>query len=281
RYVGWHKFNFIQACGVRPKYVEADGTKHPYCGRTCARQSRAVSSIECLHRSCHALGKTGFAGFCCEKHAKYGVSSGSVEGCTNCKDMPQMIGTLCGSCNLLANKKKGLKELSPTSKEFKDYQRHFSEQWKRPGYLAPRIAKIFLIDNPRDARDKQHASRKDYLSAIEIRTYHSSQCICNFGDTNLELCSYKSCGICCIARSSFGFLAFGAHFNHGRFGDGIYSYRNSALADRFATSCTSSPYRVSLGCSVIVDGSSTVGTWSYDLIHADRDFRMLMMHRSS
>jgi hypothetical protein len=38
-----------------------------------------------------------------------------------------------------------------------------------------------------------------------------------------------------------------------RFGDGIYSYRNPALADLFATSCTSSPYRVMIACDVAVE----------------------------
>jgi hypothetical protein len=44
-----------------------------------------------------------------------------------------------------------------------------------------------------------------------------------------------------------------------RFGDGIYSYRNPALADDFATSCTSSPYRVMIACDVVVE-PETPGT---------------------
>lgn len=40
---------------------------------------------------------------------------------------------------------------------------------------------------------------------------------------------------------------------HGtRHGAGIYSYLDPALADGFATSCTSSPYRVMIACDVIV-----------------------------
>lgn len=48
-----------------------------------------------------------------------------------------------------------------------------------------------------------------------------------------------------------------------RFGDGIYSYRNPALADNFATSCTSSPHRVMIACDLVVEpgtpGSTEVG----------------------
>lgn len=56
-----------------------------------------------------------------------------------------------------------------------------------------------------------------------------------------------------IAKSNFKSLAFGTPWNQGRFGDGIYSYRNPALADRFATSCTSSPFRVMIACDVSVE----------------------------
>jgi len=41
------------------------------------------------------------------------------------------------------------------------------------------------------------------------------------------------------------------------FGDGVYSYRNPALADNFATSCTSSPYRVMIACDVTVEPAQT------------------------
>jgi len=37
-----------------------------------------------------------------------------------------------------------------------------------------------------------------------------------------------------------------------RFGEGIYSYRNPARADRFSTSCTTSPYRVMIACDTFV-----------------------------
>ena len=37
-----------------------------------------------------------------------------------------------------------------------------------------------------------------------------------------------------------------------RFRNGIYSYRNPAYADQYATSCTSSPYRVMIACDALV-----------------------------
>ena len=37
-----------------------------------------------------------------------------------------------------------------------------------------------------------------------------------------------------------------------RFGEGIYSYRNPACADKFSTSCTTSPYRVMIACDTLV-----------------------------
>jgi hypothetical protein len=39
---------------------------------------------------------------------------------------------------------------------------------------------------------------------------------------------------------------------HSRYGAGIYSYLNPALADGFSTSCTTSPYRVMIACDAIV-----------------------------
>lgn len=41
-----------------------------------------------------------------------------------------------------------------------------------------------------------------------------------------------------------------------RHGSGVYSYLDPALADGFATSCTSSPYRVMIACDVIVSSGS-------------------------
>ncbi|THV01272.1 ADP-ribosylation [Dendrothele bispora CBS 962.96] len=94
------------------------------------------------------------------------------------------------------------------------------------------------------------------LSCIQnTMTSQSSetQCICNLGVNQAVLCDLKSCGICNVVKSSFKTFAFGEHANNGRFGEGVYSYRNPQLADKFATSCTSSPYRVTIACDVVVE----------------------------
>ena len=109
----------------------------------------------------------------------------------------------------------------------------------------------------------------------KVRSFHSSLCLCDLGTKGAVLCSSKSCGICQIVKSRFKSFAFGALSNTGRwvvdcilgrieltrpiisFGDGIYSYRNPALADVFATSCTSSPYRVMIVCDVVVEPRQT------------------------
>jgi hypothetical protein len=108
----------------------------------------------------------------------------------------------------------------------------------------------------------------------EIRTFHGAQCICDFGVKSTAPCKIPSCGICNIVRSSFNAFAFGASYNTGRhvflvfsfflrltraffsfvscprYGKGVYSYENPVLADKFATSCASSPYRIVIACDV-------------------------------
>jgi hypothetical protein len=115
--------------------------------------------------------------------------------------------------------------------------------------------------------------RSSYPTFEEVRSFHSSQCICDLGHKEPVLCNYRSCGICSIVKSSFKSFAFGVTSNSGRcawncwlqwntnwwfrsrFGEGIYSYRNPAFADQYATSCTSSPYRVMIACDALVEGA--------------------------
>ncbi|GLB40707.1 hypothetical protein LshimejAT787_0805780 [Lyophyllum shimeji] len=250
--------DLCEICGARPKFVE-NGVKHQYCSRTCARNGQGPVPDSCKLRGCRATGKSAFASFCSEAHAKEGVLQGVVQACESCEILPRTVGALCIACDRRAHSQGSIRELRPNGRTFRNYKDHFVSQWKSPE-PAPTVEKIFEVDVPHDVRTKHNAYRATSSSAVEIHTYHSSQCICNFGvDASSVLCSYKSCGICCIVKSSFNSFAFGVPFNTGRFGDGIYSYRNSARADYFATSCTSSPYRVSIGCSTIVD-SGTVGS---------------------
>jgi hypothetical protein len=50
----------------------------------------------------------------------------------------------------------------------------------------------------------------------EVRSFHSSQCICDLGTKEAVLCSLKSCGICQITKSRFKSFAFGVLYNSGR-----------------------------------------------------------------
>ncbi|KAF8449242.1 hypothetical protein L210DRAFT_3387990 [Boletus edulis BED1] len=85
-----------------------------------------------------------------------------------------------------------------------------------------------------------------------LRTFHASQCICDMGTKGTVLCDWHSCGICNIVKSAFERVAFGAPGNKGRHGDGLYSSTDPSVADRFATSCLSSPYRVMVACDVVL-----------------------------
>lgn len=103
-----------------------------------------------------------------------------------------------------------------------------------------------------------------------LRTFHASQCICDMGTKGTVLCDWRSCGICNIVKSSFERVAFGAPGNKGRsvrylvtrfhrtqrllfrHGDGLYSSSDPSVADSYATSCLSSPYRVMIACDVVL-----------------------------
>lgn len=90
-----------------------------------------------------------------------------------------------------------------------------------------------------------------------IRTFYGTQCICDLGVADSSLCSWKSCGICSTIKNSFTTLEFGATSNNGRYGKGIYSYFDPSMADRFATSSASSPYRAILACEVNVPATDS------------------------
>lgn len=143
------------------------------------------------------------------------------------------------------------------------------------GDVTPTIEKVVEILLPRDVQSRfehyrlvlvhsggfgligSRIFRQSLLSTTnvqEVTTYHSSQCICDFGVKDMSLCDWPSCGICNIIKSSFRTFAFGVQHNTGSYGAGIYSYHNPAKAHTFATSSTSSPYRVLLSCSVLAPG---------------------------
>ena len=54
--------------------------------------------------------------------------------------------------------------------------------------------------------------------ALEVTTFHSSQCICDLGaKSHASLCNIVSCGICSAVKSSFTEFAFGVKKNEGRY----------------------------------------------------------------
>lgn len=99
----------------------------------------------------------------------------------------------------------------------------------------------------------------------QMRTYHGAQCICDLGVSNPSLCSWKSCGICSIIRTSFTAFEFGVTSNTGRYGKGIYSYFDPSMADRFATSSLSSPYRVILACEINIPTTNS-NAWKSPIV---------------
>ncbi|KAF9463919.1 hypothetical protein BDZ94DRAFT_1217417 [Collybia nuda] len=243
--------DLCEICGKKPKFIDK-GVKHPYCSRTCARKGQGPTPAGCILQGCHATGKPAFANFCSEAHAKEAVRRGTILGCDNCNTQPRTVGDLCIACDRVARTEARIRELDADGTIFKNLRSQFLSEWESND-ATPTIEKVYEITASRDARARRDAYRAKYRGAEEIRTFHSSQCICNLGYKNLALCTFKSCGICCIAKSAFKDLAFGASFNTGRFGDGIYSYRNPALADRFSTSSISSPFRAMLACDAIIE----------------------------
>ena len=121
--------------------------------------------------------------------------------------------------------------------------------------LGKRIGEIDLAwrSPPVNHSDKIFRKNLEALgNTSQIRTFYGAQCICDLGIADPSLCNWKSCGICLIIKSSFTAFEFGATSNSGRYGRGIYSYFDPSMADRFATSSISSPYRAMLACEVNV-----------------------------
>ncbi|THU94584.1 hypothetical protein K435DRAFT_668206 [Dendrothele bispora CBS 962.96] len=242
--------DLCETCGKKPKFVE-NGFKHPYCSRTCARSGPGPGPKPCLLRGCRVTGRPAFADFCSDIHAKEGVRKGQVQGCTVCGTQPRSIGELCITCERSNAGKTRFRELDNNGATFKQVRSQFISEWD--SHQKPSVEKVYEVILPRDVQNCHASHRKRLQSAKELRTFHAAQCICNLGVSQAVLCDFKSCGICTVVKSSFKTFAFGEPTNNGRFGEGIYSYRNPQLADKFATSCTSSPYRVMIACDIVVE----------------------------
>ncbi|KAF7378240.1 hypothetical protein MSAN_00248900 [Mycena sanguinolenta] len=185
------------------------------------------------------------------------VQSGQVEGCDSCHEHPRASGDLCIVCDRKVVGPR-LKELTVGGVTFADVRSQFLSGWHSLNAVRPRVHKVYQISVPSHIRALHNAYRANQRATEEIRVFHSAQCICDMGTKTAALCNYKSCGICCIIRSSFNGFAFGEKYNIGRFGEGIYSYKNPSLADVHATSATSTPYRVVIACDVAVEANLEV-----------------------
>lgn len=149
-----------------------------------------------------------------------------------------------------------LRELNPKGATSQSIVSEFYRAWD--GNEEPTVVKVIEIVFSRDVRAAYAQYQQNLETAMkvyELNTYHSTQCICDFAVNDLSLCEWQSCGICSIIKSAFGSFAFGATHNSGSYGEGIYSYPNPAQADQWATSSTSSPFRVMLACKVVISAA--------------------------
>jgi len=234
-----------EICGKRPKFIE-NGFQHPFCGRSCARQKQQKNHTACGLERCPSTAKTAFTGFCSPSHAREAVRLRQIKGCTYCTTAPATTGDLCAACDRRFQSGTFLQELDGHGKVFERVNEMFSGSWQALGSRA-RVEKVYKVIVSQDDLARKIAYREKLTStgtSQTLHTYHSSQCICNLGVKSSTLCDILSCGICQIVKSSFKAFAFGVPSNAGRYGDGIYSYQNPAKADHFASSCTTSPYRV-------------------------------------
>ncbi|KAK7006222.1 hypothetical protein R3P38DRAFT_2646837 [Favolaschia claudopus] len=244
--------DMCEQCGEKPKFIEPGGSRHAYCSRRCAKEAQGASPSACALRGCRATGKPAFSNFCSDDHGKQAVRLGQATGCDACHDHPRSANSdLCIACDRKTSGPR-LKELSTGSTTFVDVRSQFLSEWDSLDAARPHIDKVYQVIAPRNIRARYNAYRANQRAMEEIRAFHSAQCICDMGTKTPILCNFKSCGICCIVKSSFNEFAFGEKYNMGRFGEGIYSYRNPSLADAFATSATSTPYRVLIACDVAV-----------------------------
>ncbi|KXN91184.1 hypothetical protein AN958_02752, partial [Leucoagaricus sp. SymC.cos] len=242
-------------CGIKPKFVE-EGFKHPYCSRTCMRSSgQGAALTACILPGCRATGKLAFSNFCSSEHAGQvpaGIHQGQVAACAQCGIHPGAIGELCFGCNRRSRAKPRLQELNADSAAFRNLQAQFLSEWETKSDHLPGFEKAYKVILTRDVRVRHDTYRAKIVGSKEIQTFYSSLCVCDLGTKDGNLCTGSTCGICCAVRSAFKSLAFGKMSMPGRFGSGFYSYQNPARADRFSTSCTTSPYRVMIACDTVV-----------------------------
>ncbi|KAJ7687676.1 hypothetical protein B0H14DRAFT_3101370 [Mycena olivaceomarginata] len=238
----------IQQCGQKPKFIEPGGSRHPYCSRSCAKHAQGASPSACALRGCRATGQASLCQLLLRQPMGgelTGRALGQWKDAIPCHDHPRASASdLCIACDrkMLGPR---LKELSVGSASFHGWS--VNSSGTRRTLRRPRIDKVYQVSVPRNIRDR-HTRTGNTAPILEIRVFHSAQCICDMGTKTPALCSFKSCGICCIVKSSFNEFAFGEKFNTGRV----------RLADVHATSATSTPYRVMIACDVAIESDFEV-----------------------
>jgi len=88
-------------------------------------------------------------------------------------------------------------------------------EWESTSF-APMLEKVYEVILPRDNRLRHDQYKASNTSFEEVRSFHSSQCICDLGTKESTLCGFRSCGICSIIKSGFKTFAFGVNYNTGR-----------------------------------------------------------------
>ncbi|KAL1724552.1 hypothetical protein EV715DRAFT_245113 [Schizophyllum commune] len=263
RHSGMPTTHLCEVCGKRPKFME-NGTRYPYCSRTCASK-QGLNPSPCALSTCEATGRTAFGGYCCEQHAIDAVQSREALACTTCLRLPRAVGDLCTGCNRSQDPGTArLMEVDAGSTEFSNLEAHFVSEWSGPG-IVPSVEKVYRVVLPADTMRGYHDYQSSRPNETRIRTFFSQQCICDLGTKFPVLCDFKSCGICMSIKSSFRTFAFGSKQIEGMPERGVYTYGNPSMADKDATSCTTSPYRVMIACDAVADLALKKG--SVDAIH--------------
>ncbi|KAG2111733.1 hypothetical protein DEU56DRAFT_919961 [Suillus clintonianus] len=247
--------NMCEACGNKPKYVDPSGMQHSYCGRSCARTMVGKAASECSLKGCSNPGNA-FNGFCSVDHAKQGSAVSPPSASPGPKTQPQTH-----NHNGTGRTKPKppldivhLSEIPSSTTVWREFVREWNSKWlsQEGSALVEKLYEISYPTSISDAQDKYLQGTQATGQARILRTFHASQCICDMGTKGPMLCKWNSCGICNVVGSAFKGVAFGVQYNTGRQGKGLYSSRNPASADRLATSCLSSPYRVVIACDVVL-----------------------------
>ncbi|RIB17971.1 hypothetical protein C2G38_2131873 [Gigaspora rosea] len=166
--------------------------------------------------------------------------------CIQCKEFPRVKSSeFCAPCML---------KLPANSQKYKDVAKQFKDAWKHPHKVTPEISKIWKIYCPEAMvsryrlyreeveRQQQLAGKpfprgdgKRLMSAgNEQRRFHGTKMSCLIGLKNDgQVCSDKSCSVCCIIRDGYKLRFVGTGTVFSRFGRGIYFSGTSSKSDDY------------------------------------------------